>query len=43
MKIDPFPGLGRVVGWAISILTVKRNVLKTGEQYLMKFEKSPLC
>ncbi|ENA54862.1 putative nitrite extrusion protein 2 [Escherichia coli 2726950] len=22
---------------AISILTVKRNVLKTGEQYLMKF------
>ncbi len=25
------------VGWAISILTVKRNVLKTGEQYLMKF------
>lgn len=36
MKIDPF-GLSRVVGWAISILTVKRNVLKTGEQYLMKF------
>lgn len=24
-------------GIAISILTVKRNVLKTGEQYLMKF------
>ncbi len=31
MKIDPFQD------GAISILTVKRNVLKTGEQYLMKF------
>ncbi len=37
MKIDPFRGLDQIVGWAISILTVKRNVLKTGEQYLMKF------
>ena len=37
MKFDPSrlrPGLW---DWAISILTVKRNVLKTGEQYLMKF------
>lgn len=37
MKIDPFQAYPRIVGWAISILTVKRNVLKTGEQYLMKF------
>lgn len=37
MKIDPFQAETRIVGWAISILTVKRNVLKTGEQYLMKF------
>ncbi len=26
-----------MAGWAIYILAVKRNVLKTGEQYLMKF------
>ncbi len=37
MKIDPLHSLTRMAGWAISILTVKRNVLKTGEQYLMKF------
>lgn len=37
MKIDPFGLRPRMAGWAISILTVKRNVLKTGEQYLMKF------
>ena len=37
MKIDPFRGLDRMAGWAIYILAVKRNVLKTGEQYLMKF------
>ena len=28
-----------MAGWAIYILAVKRNVLKTGEQYLMKFTK----